>query len=229
MSLQYICVRTTVVVPVINKCWHAVVAFSPVVAMKYALYAVWWFVCISWAYFVLFEFSENLRLFSFLILFNAYFMRWVEYCILYIEYRIEYCTELSFEYFMSFLWSLIGFVCIIWVHNVYPYFGNVATCYLLVRVCIHRPAAELSRVWFSGLERIGLYRLLNVPRVPEDQSDFLSGSACSDSQVILVFESAGEYRQWIGVDRLPSIPHRREDWIRPWCQPDLQQTLWVVH
>ena len=40
MSLQYICVRTTVVVPVINKCWHAVVAFSPVVAMKYALYAV---------------------------------------------------------------------------------------------------------------------------------------------------------------------------------------------
>jgi len=40
MSLQYTCVRTTVVVPVINKCWYSVVAFSPVVAMKYALYAV---------------------------------------------------------------------------------------------------------------------------------------------------------------------------------------------
>jgi len=39
MSLQYTCVRTTVVVPVINKCWYAAVAFSPVVA-KYALYAV---------------------------------------------------------------------------------------------------------------------------------------------------------------------------------------------
>jgi len=40
MSVQYTCVRTTVVVPVINKCWYAAVAFSPVVAMKYAFYTV---------------------------------------------------------------------------------------------------------------------------------------------------------------------------------------------
>ena len=60
-------------------------------------------------------------------------------------------------------------------------------------------------------------------------SAYVSGTVISHAKVILVFESAGEYRQWIGVDRLPSIPHRREDWIRPWCQPDLQQTFWVVH
>ena len=65
------------------------------------------------------------------------------------------------------------------MHNLYPYFGNVVTCYFLVRVCIHRPAvelrpaAELSRVGsssglVSGLERIGVYRLLSVSRVRED-------------------------------------------------------------
>jgi len=163
-----------------------------------------------------------------MILFNAYFLRRVEYCILYIEYRIEYYTELSFEYFMSFLWSLIGlgFVCIIWVHNLYPYFGNVATCYLLVRVCVHRPAVELRPA--AELGRVETNSRAESSRV-EFGSVVWWGSAYTDSWVYLVFESAGEYRQWIGVDRLPSISHRREDWIRPWCQPDLQQTFWVAH
>ena len=116
----------------------------------------------------------------------------MRYSILYIEYRIEYCTELSFEYFMSFLWSLIGFVCIIRVHNLYPYFGKVATCYLLDRVCIHISAVELGRVetcsWaesscaeFRTSQWSGQDRLMLTPEC----------SSCSGGLV--------RYLEWIGL------------------------------
>jgi len=115
-------------------------------------------------------------------------MRRVEYCILYIEYRIEYCTELSFEYIMSFLWSLIGFVCIIWVHNLYPHL--VA----LLRVICYSVFVYSGRVETSSRTESSWVELGSV---------VWRGSAYTDSWVFLVFRRTSHI-SW--VDRLVPTP-----------------------
>ena len=84
------------------------------------------------------------------------------------------------------------------MHNLYPHFGSVATCYLLVRVCIHRPAVELGRVETNSRAESSL-----VEWSGEDQ--LMLTPECSSCSGGLV-----RYLEWIGFFRLPSDPRVRE-------------------
>ena len=99
------------------------------------------------------------------------------------------------------------------MHNLYPHFSSVATCYLLVRVCVHRPAVELrpaaelgrvsinSRAESSLVQWSGEDRLIPTPECTSCsrvRESIVSGSAWTDSQVFLIVERTGFVR---GVSR----------------------------